>query len=61
VMTPDWLVRDFTASMGRIEGSTATFGAPFYGDRVLGRLVYGESRLNHSHCVAEDYDVPKPA
>jgi len=60
VMTPDWLVRQFTESMGRIDGSTATFGAPFYGDRVLGRLVYGESRLNHSHCVEEDYDVPKP-
>jgi len=61
VMTPDWLVREFRESMGRIDGSTATFGAPFYGDRVLGRLVYGESQLNHSHCVAEDYEVPKPA
>jgi len=57
VMSPDWLVRKFSNTMGRIEGSTATFGAPFYGDRVLGSLVYGESQLNHQHCAADDYTV----
>ncbi|CAJ1420983.1 unnamed protein product [Effrenium voratum] len=44
---------------GRIEGSTATFGAPFYGEGVLGRLVYGPSKSNH-HCTEDDYSVPAP-
>jgi len=57
VMTPDWLTRDL-AKNGRITGSTSTFGAPFYGERVLGRLVWGESKSDHSHCRADDYDVP---
>jgi hypothetical protein len=60
VMTPQWLVRQFKDTRGKIPGSTATFGAPFYGDRVLGRLVYGESRLNKTHCTADDYDLPDP-
>lgn len=59
-MTPQWLVRKFKSSRGKIFGSTATFGAPFYGDRVLGRLVYGESRTNKTHCVATDYELPEP-
>jgi len=44
---------------GKIQGSTSTFGAPFYGDRVLGRLVYDVPKA-HNHCTAEDYDVPPP-
>eukprot|EP00435_Cladocopium_sp_Y103_P025164 s425_g6.t1 len=42
-----------------IFGSTSTFGAPFYGDRVYGRLVYGTPKQNN-HCTEEDYDVPSP-
>ncbi|CAE8617544.1 unnamed protein product [Polarella glacialis] len=61
VMTPQWLVSQFGSNRGRVEGSTATFGAPFYGDRVLGRLVYGDSLKNHSHCRADDYEVPEPS
>jgi len=44
---------------GKIQGSTATFGAPFYGDRVLGRLVWAQSK-GHHHCSDDDYDVPAP-
>jgi hypothetical protein len=33
------------------------FGAPFYGDRILGRLVYGASK-GHNHCNETDYAVP---
>jgi len=58
-MTPEWLVHQFPDAKGRIEGSTATFGAPFYGDRVLGRLVYGPSLKNHTHCREDDYDIPR--
>jgi hypothetical protein len=57
VLGPDYLVKSLGSTNGRIQGSTATFGAPFYGDRVLGRLVWGESK-GHHHCSADDYEVP---
>jgi len=57
VLGPDYLVQSLKASDGKIQGSTATFGAPFYGDRVIGRLVWGESK-GHNHCHDDDYDVP---
>lgn len=61
VLTPPALVKalGIGKSRGKIMGSTATFGAPFYGDRVLGRLVWGVSK-GHHHCSEEDYDVPPP-
>lgn len=58
VMTPQWLVRKFRDTRGKIFGSTSTFGAPFYGDRVLGRLAWGESIGNQSHCTDDDYEIP---
>jgi len=60
VMAPEALVSSFKDTKGRIEGSTATFGAPFYGERILGRLVYGDSKNGHTHCMESDYDVPAP-
>lgn len=59
VMSPYSLVNQFSETFGRIEGSTATFGAPFYGERVLGRLVWGESK-GQAHCRENDYEVPQP-
>lgn len=56
IEAPYSLAKRFTDS--RIMGSTATFGAPFYGDRVLGRIVWGESKDGHAHCTDEDYDLP---
>ncbi|CAE7250717.1 BP80 [Symbiodinium pilosum] len=41
-------------------GSTATFGAPFYGDVVMGRLVYGQSKHEDVYCSKDDYDIPDP-
>lgn len=58
-MAPETLAHAFSKTRGYIEGSTATFGAPFYGDRVLGRLVYGDSLRGLKHCKDEDYDVPE--
>lgn len=58
VMAPEWLKKDVGAR-GAIDGSTATFGAPFYGDDVVGKLVYGESKGN-VHCTEDDYDIPLP-
>jgi hypothetical protein len=58
VLSPEYLSKTFSETHGKIQGSTATFGAPFYGDRVLGRLVWGESK-GDSHCKDEDYDIPE--
>merc|ERR1719188_1624402 len=42
-------------------GSTTTIGAPIYGERVLGQLVYGPSDSGSApHCTAEDYELPRP-
>lgn len=58
VMAPNWLKKK-VGERGAIDGSTATFGAPFYGDDVVGKLVYGESKGNE-YCTEEDYDIPNP-
>merc|ERR1712137_1249913 len=58
VMFPAELMNKYKG--GRIEGSTATFGAPFYGERILGRLVWGESLKGHKHCKEDDYNIPPP-
>jgi len=60
VMTPHSLVRQFKDTRGKIFGSTSTFGAPFYGDRVLGRLTWGESINNDTYCNEEDYQIQAP-
>lgn len=54
VLAPEWLAE----KLPRVDGSTAMFGAPFYGDLVLGRLAHGESRMGHSHCTEDDYAMP---
>eukprot|EP00438_Fugacium_kawagutii_P005602 Skav201431 [mRNA] locus=scaffold201:281514:282956:- [translate_table: standard] len=59
VLAPPTVVENFDATRGWIFGSTSTFGAPFYGDRVYGRLVYGVPK-KENHCSEEDYEVPKP-
>jgi len=61
VMTPNWLVEQFPDTHGKIMGSTATFGAPFYGDRILGLLVWGDSLHGEAHCTEEDYEIPPPS
>eukprot|EP00927_Polykrikos_kofoidii_P020694 TRINITY_DN1984_c0_g1_i3.p1 TRINITY_DN1984_c0_g1~~TRINITY_DN1984_c0_g1_i3.p1 ORF type:complete len:485 (+),score=101.38 TRINITY_DN1984_c0_g1_i3:74-1528(+) len=69
VVTPRWLVDKFVesgsstgsaATRGHIDGSTATYGAPFYGERIFGRLTWGESKKNMTHCTEDDYDIPAP-
>ncbi|CAE7880294.1 VSR7 [Symbiodinium sp. KB8] len=60
VVAPRNLKEEFQQTGGRIDGSTATFGAPFYGDSFLGRLVYGDSK-GELHCTDGDYDVPEPS
>jgi hypothetical protein len=58
IISPQWLVEVFRSSNGRIEGTTSTFGAPYYGDRILGRLIWGDSKHGHAHCRDDDYDTP---
>jgi len=57
VMAPDFLIKSL-GKHGKIVGSTSTFGAPFFGDRVLGRLVWGESLKGDHHCSEDDYQLP---
>jgi len=57
VMSPQWLEANFP-DHGKIQGSTSTFGAPFFGDDVIGKLVYGESTSGHEHCTVDDYSLP---
>lgn len=59
IMAPSSLKNQYKSTHGRIDGSTATFGAPFFGERVLGRLVYGDSKQQQNHCSPNDYQVPK--
>lgn len=58
-MKPAALANQF-APNGKIGGSTATFGAPFYGEIVAGKLIYAPP-LNpeHPHCSEEGYTNPK--
>jgi len=59
IMSPSSLKKQVGGGTGKITGSTATFGAPFYGDDVVGQLVYGESAGN-THCSEDDYELPEP-
>lgn len=57
IMSPPALAHEFAENSGIIYGATATFGAPYYGERVLGKLLYGESRNGRDHCTADDYEL----
>jgi len=57
ILSPPALATALPGGQGKVEASTATFGAPFFGDRVIGRLLWTESK-GGNYCSAEDYDVP---
>jgi len=59
VIAPPALVAQFSDTMGKIIGSTAVFGAPFYGQKVMGRLIWNEAKMKKAHCHEKDYDVPE--
>lgn len=58
IVAPNALAKQFSGTHGMLYGTTATFGAPYYGERVFGRLLYAESRGRH--CGPDDYELPKP-
>ena len=60
VISPKVLKDQFPKTLGTVYGTTATFGAPYFGSRVLGKLLYGESK-GKNHCENDDYAVTKPA
>lgn len=60
VLAPKWLKDQVNGGKGNVDGATATFGAPFYGDDVVGRLIYAPSLRGEHHCTADDYEVPAP-
>ena len=55
LLAPDSLVREYLPSGGNIFASTATFGAPYYGERVLGQILWARSDTGLSHCSKDDY------
>lgn len=58
--SPESLVNEVfnrQAKPGYIQGSTATFGAPYYGLRVMGRIIYAPSHGN-DYCTEDDYHLP---
>merc|ERR1719230_1545620 len=70
LLSPQWLVDVFQESKGNIMGSTATFGTPYYGERLIGRLVFPKSHggchedddsTNRCYCQEEDYEVTAPS
>lgn len=60
VVAPAELASEFRGTHGFVYGTTAAFGAPYYGERILGRLAYAESR-GRKHCDAADYDLTAAA
>lgn len=55
---PDALAKEFPDA--QVKGSTATFGAPFYGERVVGKLVYQvPTDKDHPHCDVNGYSNRK--
>jgi len=57
ILAPDTLQSAFKSTDGVINGATAVFGAPYYGEHVLGRLRTSTSKGNH-YCSEDDYDLP---
>merc|ERR1719456_600897 len=57
ILSPDWLIKEFKDTKGNILGTTATFGAPYYGERLVGQLRFGASLHSHTHCTKDDYSV----
>jgi len=57
VVSPRSAAKQFEGPpVGSLVGSTATFGAPFYGERVLGRLIYEDPLdLDHPHCAVTGF------
>lgn len=42
---------------GSIWASTAAFGTPYWGDVVIGKIAYAESK-GRAYCSGDDYDLP---
>jgi hypothetical protein len=58
IISPKSLIDQFPEEHGNIYGTTATFGTPYYGERVKGRVRYGQPKTDHHHCTEQGYDIP---
>jgi hypothetical protein len=59
VLSPQALVSDLPHG-GQVIGTTATFGVPYYAERLVGQLKYGASMVGDDkapHCTDGDYDI----
>lgn len=57
ILAPGDLAREFKDTKGNIQGTTATFGAPYYGERLIGQLQWGDSLHGELHCKDDDYTI----
>jgi hypothetical protein len=57
IISPKSLVDEFPEEHGNIYGTTATFGTPYYGERVRGRVRYGVPKTDHHHCTEQGYEI----
>lgn len=57
IASPPWLRDQFTSDgLGEITASTATFGAPTFGERIYGTLKYAKPLYReHPHCKRSGY------
>jgi hypothetical protein len=65
ILSPSSLISEFQklpsqpgVAPGTIIGSTATFGTPFYDQRVKGRIRYARPTRDHHHCTEQGYEIP---
>ena len=59
VLSPTDLLPRLPHTTGYVVGTTAVFGAPYYGQKLRGRLTYGKSYGDH-YCSPDDYQVTFP-
>ncbi|CAD7968674.1 unnamed protein product [Amoebophrya sp. A120] len=57
ILSPKSLRDEFHSTQATVYGTTATFGAPYFGARVIGKILYGESKNGNNHCDADDYSI----
>jgi len=56
IVAPDSLAKTYPETHGIVYGTTAVFGAPYNGKRVLGQLLH-EPGKQGNHCSKDDYEL----
>lgn len=57
IVSPNSAIQLFKDTHGTIQGSTSVFGTPYYGDKMMGQLSYGESKDSQKPFCQDDYEM----